>query len=197
MPPAQPASAARGTRGAKSAGKQQPKKEAGKGKKPVGGVKSGAVGEGKLGEGAAAAVGLSEQQRPIIFLDVDGVIVPFGGEEDEDAKQQEAKAAAALQRSLVSLSSIITAQQVPPRLVLSSTWRCSPPAVEELRGHFNAFGPPLSTVSLDETTSLDEHSHRRYVDSTGLNPTTLFITSLSLSLSLAHPLSHTGIVAHW
>ena len=149
-PPQSPPSAARGTRGIKTAGKRKRQGAA-------------AVAEGKVvGAAAAAGGGPPSEQRPIIFLDVDGVLVRFGGaEEDADATLREANAAAALRQALASLASIVASQQLPPRLVLSSTWRCSPPAVEELRAHFKAFGPPLSALTLDETTSLAEHSHRR------------------------------------
>lgn len=94
-------------------------------------------------------------QRPKwLFLDVDGVLLPFGqGVEDSPAHTFPA-------RCLDALARIMRASA--PRVVLSSTWRCDPYAIELLRQQFDAYGDPLRSIALDTFTDLSYHAERQW-----------------------------------
>eukprot|EP00592_Proboscia_alata_P015201 CAMPEP_0194396542 /NCGR_PEP_ID=MMETSP0174-20130528/125048_1 /TAXON_ID=216777 /ORGANISM="Proboscia alata, Strain PI-D3" /LENGTH=110 /DNA_ID=CAMNT_0039192625 /DNA_START=1135 /DNA_END=1467 /DNA_ORIENTATION=+ len=83
---------------------------------------------------------------PLLFLDVDGVILPFTHTQIPT-------------HTLRHLSTILTA--VPDiKMILSSTWRCSPQSVSHLRESFASYGPPLSSFisHLENTTDLGWHT---------------------------------------
>ncbi|KAG8469903.1 hypothetical protein KFE25_006358 [Diacronema lutheri] len=87
-----------------------------------------------------------------IFLDVDGVLLPFG-EGVGDSHQFP-------RRCLDALAHIITA--CAPEVVLSSTWRCDPHAMAMMREQFRAYGEPLASLTLDVCTDLAMHSERQW-----------------------------------
>ena len=88
----------------------------------------------------------------MIFLDIDGVLAPFGGEgpavptdPKTDAPESFALFATA---ALEGLAAIVTATKAS--IVLSSSWRSSEPAKQAIRDRFRSFGPPLD-VAFRET----------------------------------------------
>lgn len=97
-----------------------------------------------------------------VFLDIDGVLLPFGG-----AEQQTNFATTALH----ALSTILEAC---PRaeLVLSSTWRCAggqPAVIAEFEAYATKHGGPLGNVThFRHTTSLTQHDHRQWEVATWL-----------------------------
>lgn len=120
-----PPATSRGTRGEKSAGKR-PKKDTRDVSKVTAAAEAvsplAAVAEVEDKGGAAVGAPLPLPLPGIIFLDVDGVIVPFGGEESEGADMDaEAVAAALLQQTLTSLAAIIKAQTVIKKGTLAVT----------------------------------------------------------------------------
>lgn len=88
-----------------------------------------------------------QQQPPVVFLDVDGVLVPFPG--------PETFAPAAL----AALAAIVRGAQA--RIVLSSTWRADPRALDLILERFRSFGPPLSTAAF-ATTDPTVHQPRQW-----------------------------------
>eukprot|EP00040_Diaphanoeca_grandis_P034221 m.211444 g.211444 ORF g.211444 m.211444 type:complete len:209 (-) comp33104_c4_seq39:49-675(-) len=96
----------------------------------------------------------------VVFLDVDGVLVSFGNDADVASNDSSTRALNHKNPSLQALATIFIAHP-KSRLVISSTWRCCANGMNDLAAAFCAFGPPLSTLSLLETTSLAHHTHRR------------------------------------
>lgn len=94
-----------------------------------------------------------------MFLDIDGVLLPFGGDTaalDEPTAMARCMAALA---ELISAAASSSGRQ--PRVVVSSTWRCSPEAMDEIRANFLGSGPVLAAVELDATTDKAYHGWRR------------------------------------
>jgi len=93
---------------------------------------------------------------PIIFLDIDGVLLPFGegspvGSDFPDG-------------CLAALSDILSATGA--RIVLSSTWRCDATAIDVILANFRRFasvhGGPLGDVrQINDTTSVVNHTRRQ------------------------------------
>jgi len=97
-------------------------------------------------EETSSSSGSNDISRILIFLDVDGVLLPFSSKEIPA-------------HTLSHFASILTA--VPNSVVvLSSTWRCSPEAVLNLKEVFTAYGSPLSQCKFNETTDLKMHTVR-------------------------------------
>lgn len=89
-----------------------------------------------------------------LFLDIDGVLLPFGhGVEDSSTHTFPA-------RCLDALARIMSASA--PRVVLSSTWRCDPHAMALIRQQFDAYGDPLRSIALDTFTDLSYHAERQW-----------------------------------
>ena len=96
---------------------------------------------------------------PIVFLDIDGVLLPFGhadplhraaGNQDDFPDE-----------CLGALARILEA--VPnARLVLSSTWRCWPGGVGHICGEFRRHGGALKDVRFLSMTNKENHSHRQW-----------------------------------
>lgn len=96
----------------------------------------------------------------VVFLDVDGVLLPFG-----DGAPPPLAGGAFPSVPLEALSHVLEATGA--RLVLSSTWRCLPAAVDEIlanfRRHAGERGGPLGgVVAFSGTTSLVNHSERQW-----------------------------------
>ncbi|KAJ1628326.1 hypothetical protein T492DRAFT_1018749 [Pavlovales sp. CCMP2436] len=87
-----------------------------------------------------------------LFLDIDGVLLPFGGEAVGGFEFP--------RRCLDALASIMTA--AGPQVVLSSTWRCDPHAVRAIREQLYAYGEPLASISLVACTDPSLHSERQW-----------------------------------
>jgi len=103
----------------------------------------------------AMAAKLEVQLRACIFLDVDGVLLPFGGACEEP--QIPRRCLDALARVLAEAAEV----HVYPRIVLSSTWRCSQEQVETLRAVFRDYGTPLDDIAaLKDMTRVDLHIGR-------------------------------------
>ena len=100
----------------------------------------------KAASGGARAAG-----RSVVFLDVDGVLLPFG--DDAPAPPEDGGFP---QEPLAALSHILATTGA--ELVLSSTWRSSPEAVNELTSAFfffsSEYGGPLGDITFDPVTHL-------------------------------------------
>lgn len=100
--------------------------------------------------------------RSIVFLDVDGVLLPFG-----DAAPPPPDDGGFPVEPLAALSHLLSSTGA--ELVLSSTWRSSMEAVNELTSAFfffaSEYGGPLGDITFSadtHMTSLDNHSVRQW-----------------------------------
>lgn len=91
---------------------------------------------------------------PFLFLDIDGVLLPFGDGVTDVGTHEFPR------RCLDALAQIVAA--CAPQVVLSSTWRCDRHAVEIIRQQFVTYGEPLSLVPLDVCTDPTIHSERQW-----------------------------------
>ena len=115
--------------------------------------------------GASAAAAAPGDERAVVFLDIDGVLLPFGAgapaAPSDPARQFPSGC-------LRALSALLEASGAA--LVLSSTWRAVPAAKEQIVANFQRFaadepqrGAPLGRVlALDETTDPASHSERQW-----------------------------------
>ena len=116
----------------------------------------------------------------VIFLDVDGVLLPFGAPSSTpDATNTLLRSALPPPKQLegtqfhlaplAALSKIVAATGAT--LVLSSTWRAVPAAVEELLAAFQASGlPGISTLQrFEHMTARNNHSERQWEIGSWLN----------------------------
>ena len=98
-----------------------------------------------------------------VFLDIDGVLLPFGGDASLSSAAGETRFP---DECLSALSSILDATGAV--LVLSSTWRCSSSAVKDILRNFQryaaAHGGPLGDYvdGFDHTTCLAKHDVRQW-----------------------------------
>jgi hypothetical protein len=98
--------------------------------------------------------------RRVIFLDVDGVLLPFG-----DDAEQLPEDGSFPDQPLHALSHIV--ERTGAEIVLSSTWRMHPSAMNEITSAFfffaTRFGGPLGNIThFEHTTSLANHSVRQW-----------------------------------
>ena len=105
--------------------------------------------------------------QPLIFLDIDGVLAPFGGRAPPGPPTQrtaklDADAAFAPfdERCVERLAAIVAATDAT--IVLSSSWRARADAVAVVERRFRAFGPPLSETVPLPTTDVNYHSVRQW-----------------------------------
>jgi len=119
----------------------------------------------------AAAVagggGVGGDAHAVVFLDIDGVLLPFGKAAAEGAADGDP--ARRFPRScLAALSRLLEASGA--RIVLSSTWRVDAAAVEQILANFHAYsadeperGAALGRIAqLTETTDPATHSERQW-----------------------------------
>lgn len=108
-----------------------------------------------------------DQQRILIFLDIDGVLLPF----PTSVSQQSTCGAIFPDSTLAALTRILDANfgnpAVKPELVLSSTWRAQENLIAEILHSFalygKAHGGPLSRIqAFDDMTDPEYHSERQY-----------------------------------
>ena len=106
-------------------------------------------------------------EQPLIFLDIDGVLAPFGGRAPPGPPTQrsaklDADAAFAPfdERCTQRLAAIVEATGAT--IILSSSWRARADAVAVIERRFRAFGPPLSEKLPLPTTDVDYHSVRQW-----------------------------------
>ena len=90
----------------------------------------------------------------IVFLDIDGVILPFGHLLFPDPQ-------------LEALSSILEAfADNPPEIVLSSTWRVQEKFRRDILNQFHNYayqhGGPLTEIEFYDVTDISMHSERHY-----------------------------------
>ena len=91
--------------------------------------------------------------RVIIFLDIDGVLLPFGCTGNQGRLFPEA--------TLQALAYILA--RVPEaQLVLSSTWRVQETFIQSIVQDFRAFGGALSDVDFHDITNPALHSERQH-----------------------------------
>ena len=104
--------------------------------------------------------------QPLIFLDIDGVLAPFGGRAPPGPPTQrsaklDADAFAPFdERCVERLAAIVEATGAT--IVLSSSWRARADAVAVIERRFRAFGPPLSETVPLPTTDINYHSVRQW-----------------------------------
>ena len=109
----------------------------------------------------------TDQEGPLLFLDIDGVLAPFGGRAPpgppaQRAAKLDADAAFAPfdERCVERLAAIVAATDAT--IVLSSSWRARADAVAVIERRFRAFGPPLSETVPLPTTDVNYHSVRQW-----------------------------------
>lgn len=97
----------------------------------------------------------------VLFLDMDGVLLPFGGSEQEGSSNRlfPDRTLAALTQILVEIPSLV--------LVLSSTWRVREEFCKEILDSFHAYGEqhggPLATIEdFYDITDIHNHSERQW-----------------------------------
>ena len=107
------------------------------------------------------------KEQPLIFLDIDGVLAPFGGRAPPGPPTQrsaklDADAAFAPfdERCVERLAAIVEATGAA--IILSSSWRARADAVAVIERRFRAFGPPLSEKVPLPTTDINYHSVRQW-----------------------------------
>ena len=105
--------------------------------------------------------------QPLIFLDIDGVLAPFGGRAPpgpppQRAAKLDADAAFAPfdEQCTQRLAAIVEATGAT--IILSSSWRARADAVAVIERRFRAFGPPLSETVPLTTTDVNYHSVRQW-----------------------------------
>ena len=106
-------------------------------------------------------------EAPLIFLDIDGVLAPFGGRDPPGpprgrAAKLDADAAFAPfdEQCLARLAAVVDATDAT--IVLSSSWRASADAVAVIERRFRAFGAPLAGTVPLPTTDAHYHSVRQW-----------------------------------
>eukprot|EP00946_MAST-07B_sp_MAST-7B-sp1_P001950 g1950.t1 len=115
---------------------------------------------------------------PVIFLDVDGVLLPFGG---ADAAAAGAGSTRFCPQALHALSTILT--EVPTAVIcLSSTWRCNGgqgAIIEQFQScRFSGAPSPLAGISaFQHTTSIVQHDHRQWEIANWLETTDVKVKS--------------------
>lgn len=109
----------------------------------------------------------------VVFLDIDGVLLPFGGTSDVSPSSCNAlfpdSTLAALSLLLDGIAAFPTPENNVPRwttrVVLSSTWRVHPQYRQEIvdscRLYGKQFGGPLRKFHLDGITNAELHSFRQ------------------------------------
>mmetsp|Transcript_1711 Transcript_1711/g.3404 ORF Transcript_1711/g.3404 Transcript_1711/m.3404 type:complete len:274 (-) Transcript_1711:165-986(-) len=95
-----------------------------------------------------------------VLLDIDGVLLPFPREEGVEGPWD-----AFPQKNMAALSTIVEATEA--EIVLSSTWRADPGAVNHILSEFKRFadiyGGPLGKIEeFTKTTSLSNYSVRQW-----------------------------------
>ena len=105
--------------------------------------------------------------QPLVFLDIDGVLAPFGGRAPPGPPTRrgaklDADAAFAPfdERCVERLAAIVEATGAA--IILSSSWRARPDAVAVIERRFRAFGPPLSEKVPLPTTDIHYHGVRQW-----------------------------------
>lgn len=115
----------------------------------------------------------------VIFLDIDGVLLPFGGVRDTNYHKSDSTAdgcifpdctmdalTALLQQiQTISINTTATAIRGNPVLVLSSTWRARPEFIKDILSSFRAYYAATSTKKgLEDTTSTWEPHLQSFFD---------------------------------
>jgi len=97
----------------------------------------------------------------VVFLDIDGVIFPFG---DREAVEKSSCGAIFPDSALKSLGDIL--ETTGAKLVLSSTWRAKPAFINDIIDSFRKYGDVnggiLSTVDFHDTTDVHYHGERQF-----------------------------------
>ena len=105
-------------------------------------------------------------EQPLIFLDIDGVLAPFGGRAppgpptQRSAKLDTDAFAPFDERCVERLAAIVAATDAT--IILSSSWRARADAVAVVERRLRAFGPPLSEKLPLSTTDVNYHSVRQW-----------------------------------
>lgn len=98
----------------------------------------------------------------VIFLDIDGVLLPFG--ETKDTPPEESASNLFPDRTLAALNSIV--QHVPNAgIVLSSTWRVRPDYCQQILQAFEDYNQAFQGVLPNEfhdLTNIETHSERQW-----------------------------------
>ena len=115
----------------------------------------------KVGKASAAGQNI-DGSVSYTFLDIDGVLAPFGGDPpprpaNEDCSEFFAPFDPDCLNRLAQLVS-----RTNTTLVLSSSWRASPSAIDAIRERFRDFGSPLAEQTIALTTDLKRHEPRQW-----------------------------------
>ena len=96
---------------------------------------------------------LQKQPPIIVFLDIDGVLRPFGHSDQNNRVFPDA--------TLAALAHLLT--HIPTaQLVLSSTWRVQESFIDIIVQDFKAFGGALRDVDFWDITDPEMHSERQH-----------------------------------
>ncbi len=107
---------------------------------------------------------MTKKRLTIIFLDIDGVLLPFGG---DTLERKEEKSCSGLfpDRTLQALSDICRLSGTPISLVLSSTWRVRPQFCQQILHAFQSYNECFQgSLPSDfyDITNADNHSERQW-----------------------------------
>ena len=119
-----------------------------------------AIGRKKASRGAAPAPAPAPTAaRTLIFLDIDGVLAPFGGHDPPPRPEIKEIFATFAPACVARLAALVAASGA--EIVLSSSWRASPAAVRAISERFEAYGPPLS-AAVAAMTDPKRHEPRQW-----------------------------------
>ena len=99
----------------------------------------------------------------VIFLDIDGVLLPFGN--DNNDKKEESCTALFPDRTLKALSKIIQHSPKPVALVLSSTWRVRPEFCHQILQAFQTYNNVFRgylPITFYDVTDVENHTERQW-----------------------------------
>ena len=99
----------------------------------------------------------------VIFLDIDGVLLPFGN--DDNGKREESCSGLFPDRTLQALSKIVQHSPTPVSLILSSTWRVRPAFCHQILQAFQTYNETFRgflPITFFDVTDVENHSERQW-----------------------------------
>ena len=107
---------------------------------------------------------MTRQRLTVIFLDIDGVLLPFGGD-IFDGKKEKSCSGLFPDRTLQALSEICRQPETTISLVLSSTWRVQPQFCQQILQAFQTYNDCFQgslPSNFYDLTNTENHSERQW-----------------------------------